>query len=220
MSAAIDLFVCIPLAVRLTRPSCAARHERAKRETQQGGGGKPGRAPMIGNFRCANCRVGAAHARDETPTHWMTDDGSIHLPIESSKPIEVAAAMAVPEEETEKMKTYAERKCDACEKPYTPAGPSQHYCGDECSAEQRRRLARERRAANTAVRVKPKAPRKRVRSNGAPGAAGKALADVVKTFAAIDAKGRRSAAAELLLAAGYSVTESTCPRGVVLIVEG
>lgn len=54
------------------------------------------------------------------------------------------------------------------------------------------------------------------------GSAGSALAETVKRaepVRTIEHVIRRSPPAELLVAAGYSVTETKCPRGVVLIVE-
>ncbi len=64
--------------------------------------------------------------------------------------------------------------------------------------------------------------KKHVSSRGSKpvrGEAGRTLAETIATLAMVTELGQRSAPAELLAAAGYSVTETRCPRGVVLIVE-
>lgn len=56
----LELFSCIPLGCRLTRSSCAQRHERAKRP------GVKGEARFYA-ATCRDCETGAAHARGERP---------------------------------------------------------------------------------------------------------------------------------------------------------
>lgn len=71
MSAAPELpisFVCVPWSSSQTRSGCGERHKRAKRELRHEG--KRGQAHQVGNKRCAECTIGAAHARGEQPTSW------------------------------------------------------------------------------------------------------------------------------------------------------
>lgn len=63
-----ELFRCVPLAVKLTRSSCASRHRAANN-----GGRTPGarpNAPLIYAHACRECPVGAAHARGELLETW------------------------------------------------------------------------------------------------------------------------------------------------------
>lgn len=64
----IELFACRPLSVRLTRQACADRHRAAKRQT--GGIRKAGEQYLIGHATCAECALGAAHARGDAPLEW------------------------------------------------------------------------------------------------------------------------------------------------------
>lgn len=75
----LELFRCEPLAVKLTRSACASRHDRARRERRHDG--THGQAHLVGNARCAECELGAAHKRGEAPSTWT--DGA---PIAISSP--------------------------------------------------------------------------------------------------------------------------------------
>jgi hypothetical protein len=80
----LELFRCAPLAVKLTRSSCAARHERAAREQRHEGARRV--EHLVGANRCATCEIGAAHVRGELPSTWP--DGA---------PLELCAPINVPE---------------------------------------------------------------------------------------------------------------------------
>lgn len=72
MTSTLETFVCLPLATKLTRDGCGARHARAHGE-QRGkllAGGYGAKAPKLHDTTCHECAVGRAHRAGEKPEAW------------------------------------------------------------------------------------------------------------------------------------------------------
>lgn len=90
----IDAFECTPFRTRLTVSSCAARYTRANTKLT---GGARLNGKLNDGGACIGCKIGAAHARGESPERWADGSPVVRLRISSAASAPVAAPVTVRE---------------------------------------------------------------------------------------------------------------------------